>query len=189
MNPLYTLAYPQLSARDRVFIDDFRRRYDIPFRDVVAPHWTLAFGCTAIPESEYRQHVREIAQVQPTIRFCCRYAMVGVDDANDNYYVFLVPDDGFSDISRLHDRLYTGELTPYLRLDIPYVPHIGIATIADRRRIKELCDELNSTGLTIHGRISSITVCSYDGSKIEALENFPLADVGCEQANDKTSST
>lgn len=188
MNSLYTLAYPQLSASDRMFIEEFRRRYDIPFRDVVAPHWTLAFGCTAIAEAEYCQHVREITEAQSMIRFCCRYAMVGVDDTNDNYYVFLVPDEGFSDISRLHDRLYTGVLAPHLRLDISYVPHITIATIPDRWRIKALCDELNSNGMTIHGIIGSITACAYDGSKIKNLEDFPLAHVACEQANDEASS-
>ncbi len=98
--------------------------------------------------------------------------MVGNDDSNENYYVFLVPDEGYSEISKLHDRLYRGVLAPYLRLDIPYVPHIGIATISDARRIKTLCDELNSTGVAIHGQIEAMSVCSYDGMKITDLKTF-----------------
>jgi hypothetical protein len=132
----------------------------------------MVFGCGEVPESVYREHVRAVAQSQGVVRFSCRYAMVCNDDSNDNYYVFLVPDEGYSEISKLHDRLYRGVLAQYLRLDIPYVPHIGIATITDAQRIKALCDQLNSAGSAVHGQIDAISVCSYDGLKITDLETF-----------------
>jgi len=172
MQTLYTLCYPDFSDADRQFIDDFRRQHDIPFRDVVAPHFTMVFGCDEVPLQPYRQHVAEIARSQDRIKFSCRYAMLHNDDSNDNYYVFLVPDQGYGEISKLHDKLYQGLLAPYMRLDIPYVPHIGIATIPDAARIKSLCDELNSTDIDICGRIKNISVSEYDGSKITNLEVF-----------------
>ena len=172
MQTLYTLCYPNLAEADRQFIDEFRRKHDIPFRDVVAPHFTMVYGCSDVPLSAYRQHVAEIARSQTVINFTLRYAMLGNDDSNNNYYVFLVPDEGYSGISKLHDKLYQGPLTSYLRLDIPYVPHIGIATIPDAPHIRTLCNQLNSKGVDIHGQINSITVCSYDGSKITDLESF-----------------
>ncbi len=170
---LYTLCYPRLVDADRQFINEFRREHDLPFRDVVAPHFTMVFGCKDVPLAIYREHVAAIARSQSAIAFSCRYAMVGNDDDNDNYYVFLTPDEGFAEISRLHDKLYRGPLAPFLRLDIPYVPHIGIATIPDAARIKVLCDKLNAMPITIHGQINAITLCSYDGSKITDLESFP----------------
>jgi hypothetical protein len=173
MKTLYSLCYPGFTNADRQFIDEFRREHDIPFRDVVAPHFTMAFGCEDVPYQTYSQHVAEIARSQNSINFSCRYAMLHNDDSNDNYYVFLVPDDGYGEISKLHDKLYQGLLSPYLRLDIPYVPHIGIATIPNASRIKSLCDELNSTGIEICGQINSITVSEYDGSKITDLETYP----------------
>jgi hypothetical protein len=172
MANLYTLCYPKLTPKDRQFINEFRHENDIPFRDVVAPHFTMVFGCSNIPESEYREHVRAVAQSQGVIHFSCRYTMVCNDDSNNNYYVFLVPDEGFSEISKLHDRLYLGLLAPYLRLDIPYIPHIGIATIPNAQLIKALCQELNSIGVAISGQIDTISVCSYDGSKITDLETY-----------------
>jgi hypothetical protein len=171
---LYTLCYPQLADADRRFIDEFRSEHDFPFCDVVAPHFTMVFGCRDVPFSAYREHIREVAKSQKVIPFSCRYAMLGNDDSNENYYVFLVPDEGYSDISKLHDRLYRGPLASHLRLDIPYVPHIGIATIPDPQRIKALCDDLNSTGINIRGQINSITIGSYDGSKIMDLESFAV---------------
>lgn len=169
---LYTLCYPKLTSEDRRFIDEYRNEYDIPFRDVVAPHFTMVFGCAEVSESVYREHVHGVAQSQGVIRFTCRYAMPANDDSNNNYYVFLVPDEGYSELSKLHDQLYRGVLAPYLRLDIPYVPHIGIATIPDAPQIKALCDGLNSSGVIVSGEIDTISVCSYDGSKITDLETF-----------------
>jgi 2'-5' RNA ligase len=173
LKTLYTLCYPRLSDADRRLIEEFRREHDIPFRDVVAPHFTMVFGCSDVPLSIYLEHVNTVARSQRDIHFSCRYAMVGSDDENEYYYVFLTPDEGYSEISKLHDKLYRGPLAAYLRLDIPYVPHIAIATIPDAVRIKELCDALNSASLAIHGRIEDITVGTYDGTKITDLESFP----------------
>jgi hypothetical protein len=172
MKALYTLCYPRLAEADRHFIDEFRIKHDLPFRDVVAPHFTMIFGCSDVPFPLYREHVSAVTRSQSVITFSCRYAQVVNDDSNDNYYVILVPDEGYSKISKLHDKLYRGPLAANLRLDIPYIPHIGIATIPDAVRIKALCDELNSTPVNIHGRIDAITLCSYDGSKITDLESF-----------------
>jgi hypothetical protein len=173
MPTLYTLCYPRLADADRKFIDEFRREHDLPFRDVVAPHFTMLFGCSEVPLPAYREHVAEVARSQSTITFSCRYAQVVSDDSNDNYYVFLVPDTGYNEISKLHDKLYRGPLAPHLRLDIPYIPHIGIATIPNAATIKALCDQLNSLPVAIHGRIEAITLCSFDGLRIADLESFP----------------
>ena len=170
---LFTLCYPRLTVADRSFIDEFRQEHDIPFRDVVAPHFTMVFGCSDVPLATYRPHVAEVARSQTVLNFSLRYAMLGNDDSNSDYYVFLVPDEGYSEISRLHDKLYQGPLASHLRLDIPYIPHIGIATIPDAVRVKTLCDQLNTSGVEIHGKIDALTVCSYDGSKINDLESFP----------------
>jgi 2'-5' RNA ligase len=102
--------------------------------------------------------------------------MVHNDDSSDNYYVFLVPDEGFSDLALLHDALYTRVLVPHLRLDLPYVPHVGIATLKDSRRCKELADELNAKRLRIGGRVDEISVVEYDGKVVTDLRHFRLGN-------------
>ena len=47
---LYTVAYPSVASSDAAFIEQFRRTHDLPYRDVVAAHFTLVFGCEALPE-------------------------------------------------------------------------------------------------------------------------------------------
>ena len=126
MRTLYTLGYPSLNDDDMSFIVRFRHEHDVRYRDVVAPHFTMAFGCNTVCELEYCQHVGAVAKANAPLHFSCRYAMLGSDDQDQTAYVFLVPDEGYSGFSLLHDRLYTGVLSSHLRLDIPFIPHITI---------------------------------------------------------------
>ena len=174
MDKLYTLAYPTLGKSDAAFIERFRREHDLPYRDVVAPHFTMVFACSALPEAEYLQHVEAVAKASSAIDFSCRYAMLGSDDEDETAYVFLVPDEGYSGLSLLHDRLYTGPLSQYLWLDLPYIPHITIGTLTERHAAKQLCDDLNRSGLAIQGSVSSLAVGALANGKINNLASFKL---------------
>ena len=171
---LFALCYPKLSSEDRRFIDAFRDRHDLAYRDVVRPHFTIVFQVRDLPEPTFSEHVARIAQESGSFRFVCRYAMVHNDVSSNDYYVFLVPDEGFSKLALLHDALYTGVLAPRLRVEIPYVPHIGIATLNDASRCKELADELNGRRLSIGGQVEDISVVEHNGQVVIDLKHFPL---------------
>jgi 2'-5' RNA ligase len=169
---LLALCYPKLPRQDQRFIADFRDQYDLAYRDVVGPHFTMVFQVLDVPEPEFSAHLARVASGFSPIRFVCRYAMLHNDHSSDDYYVFLVPDGGFGAISLLHDRLYTGCLSSKLRLDIPYVPHIGIATLKNAQRCKELADELNDRPLAIEGQLDTISVVEYNGKAVTDLHHF-----------------
>jgi hypothetical protein len=169
---LYTLCYPTISEKDHQFIRSFRREHDLPFREVVEPHFTIAFGIADIPTAKYIEHIRGKLLGQSKIEFVCRYAALGDDHESDDYYVFLTPDEGLSDICRLHDKLYSGLLKEFRRIEIPYIPHIGIATLTDASKIQSLCDELNSDSLCIPGTLERVTICKYDGTRVIDLEHI-----------------
>ena len=171
---LLVLGYPQLTAEDQRFVDALRSRHDLPYLDVVKPHFTMVFPISNVPLSTFRDHIARVASQFRPVAFVCRYAMVHDDHATDDYYVFLVPDEGFSTLSLLHDALYTGSLASALRLDIPYVPHIGIATLKDPRRCKALADELNRAALAIGGMIEALSVAQYDGKVVTDVEHYRL---------------
>ncbi len=174
---LYTVAYPQLPPEASEFVAQYRQVHDLPYRDVVAAHFTLVFGCEGIPESEYLQHVGAVAAGWRRIEFVCRYAMLGADAEEEVAYVFLVPDEGHSAISLLHDHLYTGPLSPHLRLDIPFTPHLSIATLENRREAKRLCDELNGEGFVISGALDSVTVGALvEAGRFKDLASFALQE-------------
>jgi len=171
---LLALCYPKLAVSDQQFIDAFRQRHDHAYRDVVRPHFTMVFQVDDLSAATFSAHVERIAGPSRSFPFMCRYAMVHNDDTSDDYYVFLVPDEGFSELALLHDSLYTNLLVTKLRLDIPYVPHIGIATLKDPQRCKELADELNGRRLRIGGRVDEISVVEYDGKLVTDLHHFRL---------------
>lgn len=172
---LYTLAYPNLSRADHDRIELFRQEHDLPFKDVVAAHFTLVFGQTSLAKDEYVKHVQVVAATVKPIDFVCRYAMLGVDDEDERGYVFLVPDEGFSAISRLHDRLYTGVLERSLRLHIPFIPHITVGTLPTTGAAKALCDEWNAKPFAIEGRLDRITVAGLENGKVSDIEDIRLA--------------
>jgi 2'-5' RNA ligase len=170
------LAYPLLDEKDRKLIHDFRKLHDTKYVDVVDAHWTMIFPSSTqgIDSSTLHDHISSVARNFSPIEFICRYALVYDDDSSDDFYIFLVPDEGFSQISLLHDALYSGLMRPYLRLDIPYVPHIGIATSKDKDHLYRLATEWNSRGKAIRGSIDSLTLSSYDGKRVEDITHFKL---------------
>ena len=104
--------------------------------------------------------------------------MLGSDDEAQNGYVYLVPDEGYSAVSRLHDALYDGLLSSHLRLDIPFLPHITLGASTDRKFLKRLCDELNATSFTVLGSIHELSVATLHEGRIRNLVNFSLGGVG-----------
>jgi 2'-5' RNA ligase len=170
---LYTLAYPKLDPHDSAMIDAFRALHDLPYVTVVRPHFTLVFGNSDVADTVYLQHVAAIAAAAKPIPFRLCYAMLGADHENAIAHGFLVPDDGNGALSRLHDRLYSGRLASHLRLDIPYVPHITIGTLVDRRAAKQLCDELNGRGVKISGTVDTLTLSALE-NVIHDLAAFSL---------------
>lgn len=171
---LYTLAFPSLSASDAAFVESFRAEHQSEQSNVVAAHFTMVFGCATVPRDEYVQHVQSVAEASSSVRFACRYAMLGADDEDDTAYVFLVPNAGFAELSLLHDRLYTGVLSSHLRLDLPFIPHITIGRLAERRAAKALCDALNSRGVNIEGSVGALVVGARENGRIQSLARFEL---------------
>jgi len=172
---LVVLCYPTLGDKHQRAMDDLRSEHDLIYKDVVRPHFTMVFPVRDMATDVLQEHVRIVSASSQSFRFACRYAMVHNDESNDNWYVFLVPDEGFSRIARLHDKLYVGILASQLRLDLPYVPHIGIATNTDRSACKLLADRLNRTGFEIDGLFQALTICEYNGAKVTDLQRIPLA--------------
>lgn len=172
MKKIFTLAYPTLRPADAGFIEEFRRQHDSQQR-LAKAHFTVAFGCAGLDEQAYLRHVEEVARSQAPIAFVCRYAMLGADTAQA--YAYLVPDEGCSRLSRLHDALYRQMLAPALRLDIPYVPHITIGSSSNRALMKSLCDELNRGDIDIPGSVERLTVAALENGVLTDLTSFPLA--------------
>ncbi len=169
-----SLAYPCLTPDDARFIEEFRQVHDRAMVGVVAAHWTMIFPVAGVEAASLKTHLAAVARKWPVIPFVCRYLHLHADRLTDNYYLFLVPDEGSSSICRLHDELYTGLMAPHLRLDLPFVPHIGIGTGKDPASLQKVAVEWNGRPRAVAGRITALTLSTYDGSKVRDQASFPL---------------
>jgi 2'-5' RNA ligase len=113
-------------------IDELRRKYD-PQADLIPPHITLMFPVQhSIGESSLVSHLEHV--LSGSRQFPIR--MQGLEQSAD-HYLFLLLQEGRAEVIHLHDRLYTGMLAPYLRTDLPYVPHVTLGSFDDA----ELCSQ------------------------------------------------
>ena len=161
---LVVLSYPKLSQKDYDWIQRVRAVHDM-YHGLVEPHITFVFP-SRMDESTFVKHVKQLASGMKEFGIVARCALTVKDTYGRYSQVFLIPDEGFSSIVRIHDRLYTGILAPELRLDIPFYPHIGIGNSTDVHECKRLADELNSTNFEIEGIVDALDIAELQSERV-----------------------
>jgi hypothetical protein len=175
MSRLVVVAYPSLSPEDHAWVQDIRAAHDELYFTLVEPHFTFVFPTEALDEADLWEHARVSVEGVRRIDFVLRCAVVWDDATLPYWHVFLVPEEGFSAIVGLHDRLYRGALASELRLDIPFIPHLGIGTSQDPRACKGLADRINREGVAIAGRIERLDVAVVETDTVRTIETVELA--------------
>jgi len=168
------VAYPEIADADRAWIDAYRERHDHRYAQIVPPHFTLIFP---VPDWNQERFVGEVAMRLKgwrKINFRLAVATVSRDNSGAYFHDFLIPEEGFSAIVKLHDALYGGALSDYLRLDLDFIPHVGIGNDDDGWASKARVDEINAAGVSISGVIKSIDVIEYTSGPVRTVRTFPL---------------
>lgn len=117
MQALAVVHFPKINS-DK--IDHLRKNYD-PKWHIIPPHITIISPVSDISENQLIEHVENsINDVKPfSIHFTG--LMKSFDD-----YLFLLVKEGSEKIVGLHNKLYSGILTPYIPTNFPFVPHITL---------------------------------------------------------------
>jgi hypothetical protein len=171
---LLVLAYPQIEKKDYDWIQSFRSEHDGKYYNIVHPHFTIVFPVLDTNEKELIVHVQKATKQFKEFYFVLRCAQIVKDSFSDYTDVFLIPEEGYRLFVKLHDSLYSGILEKDLRLDIPFIPHLGIANNRDPYVCKDLADKLNKKGIEILGSISKLDIVSYEDDKISTLKEIYL---------------
>jgi 2'-5' RNA ligase len=171
---LLVVAYPTISNEDLDWIQSVRKCHDELNLEVINPHFTIVFPIFNLEEKVFTNHIKQATQEIEAFNFVIRCAVLGDDAFSEYTHVFLVPDEGYSNTVKLHDRLYKEILVNELRLDIPFVPHIGIANSRDAQICKCLVDELNTKSFEIRGRVESLDVIWDENDKVGTIEKISL---------------
>lgn len=169
------LVYPDFEGDGYTLIQNYRKDNDELFYSVVDPHFTLIFAVDRITTDAFVSEVRQRSKNQKKIDFTIRCATVNKDAFRDYYHTFLVPDEGHSDLVKLHNKLYSGSLSGNLRLDLDFIPHITVGNSKNKFNCKRMADEWNNTAFAIRGQINKLTIVDYTDNIVTNLQTIELA--------------
>jgi 2'-5' RNA ligase len=168
------LAYPEISNSDFQIIQDYRKVNDELFYDVVKPHFTLVFPVFSLSETDFIAEIKKQTIHLTCFNFSIRCSTVNKDAFSDYYHTLLVPDEGYSNIIKIHDKLYGNKLIDELRLDIDFVPHIAIGNSLDKNKCKRMTDEWNNKNFEINGRVTKLTIVAFENNVVSKLTEIKL---------------
>jgi len=172
---LEVIAQPHFDKADLAWLTDIRSRRA---GSRGAPHFTLVFPGADLAPKVFADKVRANVEGMHAIRFRLRCALVAPEPMVGRFHVFLVPDEGFAAILKLHDRLHVGPISAALRKDRPYLPHITVATTHDDASARTLAASLNQGGIDIHGHIDALLAEHRTGEVIKTVATIPLSRAG-----------
>jgi hypothetical protein len=113
----------------------FRRKYE-PYSELLREHVTFVFPTTkTVGRQRLEDHIISVLITwEPfKLHFC------NLEKTWD-HWLYLGAKEGHDLVVKLHDQLYGGILSPYLRADLPFYPHIGLGLFS-----KESYDSNNPT--------------------------------------------
>lgn len=168
------ISYPELTQSDFDLIQTYRKENDPLYYNVVNPHFTIVFPVFNKSKDEFVSEVRKQLTGLSKFDFVLRCATINKDAFSDYFHLLLVPDEGYSRIVKLHDRLYSGDFKDNLRLDIDYIPHMGIGNSLDKFKCKEMVDFWNSQSFEIRGTIKKMDVIEYDSNSVMTIDEIEL---------------
>lgn len=175
MSAVEVVAKPEFGRADLEWLTHLRH---MRAHSAGAPAFTLVFPGAAAGTPEIVKHVDAICTATARIRFCLRSAMIVPENKMGLYHVFLVPDEGFGAIIRLHERLHAGPLACCLCPDMPYIPHVTVASTTEFTAARQTMAMLNAKDLSIAGRIDEVEVHERDSAVPRCVAKVQLTRGG-----------
>jgi 2'-5' RNA ligase len=170
MTELAIVAYPSLDDADRSWIESIRAQHD-PQASRIEAHFTLVFPVDVSP-GPVAAHTSLVVKLARPISFAVRHARAVGNAVGGGGQVFLVADEGYDEIVKLHDRLYEGLLRPYLRKDVPFVPHLTVAANPDFPWCEGFAEDVNVAQRIVRGALRSIELVDVGTTRVRSVMTF-----------------
>jgi hypothetical protein len=168
------VAYPTLSQADYTWIQALRTQHD-SHHPLIAPHFTVIFPTDRLDPMVMLDHVVTRTRTITHFSFILRCATTVKDSFSTKTHLFLVPDEGYSALVKLHDALYTHMLASELSLDVPYIPHITVGDDVDPNVLRPVATAINAQNICIGGQITALDIVVYANSSVQTTERVQLA--------------
>ena len=171
---IYVLAYPQFEPSVAERIRRFRIANEPARAMLVPPHVTLVFGLMNIRPYEFLAHCEAAADQSSQFDVSFVSGEVTYDPFEKTHKLLLVSSAGSSQLAALHQQLYEGAQRAELKVDIPYRPHMTVATNPDRTIIEHL-DISSLGGFPLFGTIRALEVVKLANGRLHCLRTIPFA--------------
>jgi 2'-5' RNA ligase len=165
----YVLAYPEFAPADRGMLRKFRAEFEPERAEMAPPHLTLMFGTRAVAEKQVTELARAAAARVSRFEIVFTERKLVTDPLDATTKLFLLPCEGVAQITQLHDMIYAGLPASELRADIPYAPHMTVATCADARRAQEALTASARLALPLRAWIEAMTVVALADAALREL--------------------
>ena len=124
--------YPRIEHKG---FHSFRQQYE-PYSELLPEHVPFVYPVTdTIGKKKLEEHIEKVLDTWKPfdVHFCTL-------EKSWDHWLYLGAKEGHDFVVKLHDDLYEGLLSPFLRKDLPFYPHIGLGLFS-----KEAYDFSNPT--------------------------------------------
>ena len=171
---IYVLAYPKFEQSVAERIRRFRNENEPDRAMLVPPHVTLVFGLKNIRLKEFLAHCKATANRSSQFDISFVSGEVAHDPFENRHKLLLISSAGSSQLVALHQQLYEGAQRAKLKVDLPYRPHMTVATNPDRTIVERL-DISPLGGFPLFGTIRALEVVKLDNEGLHNIRTIPFA--------------
>jgi 2'-5' RNA ligase len=170
---IYVLAYPEFEQGVAESINRFRTAHEPERAKLVPAHITLVFGLRKAQPQKFLVFCENVARHASELSVKFTASEIVYDPFEKAHKLFLLSSIGSRALTTLHKQLYSGPHRAQLNHDIPYRPHMTVATHEDRTIIEQL--DVGTIGsLPISGTISALQVVEHIDNRLNLLRTIQL---------------
>ncbi|MEO1020062.1 MAG: 2'-5' RNA ligase family protein [Pseudomonadota bacterium] len=170
---IYALAYPRFDDEVTASIAEFRSRHEPDRANLVAPHVTLVFALKRECLEDFIRTCERVTSCTDEFEATFVGSEIVHDPFENAYKMFLCLSNGQSQLISLHEKLYDGPQRSELPPDVPYRPHMTVATNKERSELEKL-DSTSIARFPISARISTVEIAELAKSNIQSLKTLRL---------------
>lgn len=169
-------AIPEFNNNGLEIIQSIREKYDPKGFKTLQPHFTLVFS-HIFDKNKFKQFMRHALNEIKLIPFTLNLALLVPPQAeHKSWYTFLVPEKGFSAITKVVYHLAKID-KKYILFPEPYIPHITVGSFETKEHCEKLTHDLNKNAIHITGQIKKFILTEAKNNNLEIHDEIYLENL------------
>lgn len=153
------VAIPTMSDNDWNFLQSLRKKYDAKGYAFIEPHFTLLATNNQFSKQTLDKYLDADSIREKAFHFSIRTAIFMPPlFEHKSWYVFLIPDRGFSELSILHRSICKAGLQLEFYKKFPFIPHVTVGSFKNQADCLQVADDINKHTFELFGSIERISL-------------------------------